>query len=93
MEPFSNVSNYDPRSNIENLSKDLDERINKIKQKYYDRVSFDESRMENSKIDRIMPAGMLDLGRSRHMLGRDSLRSSLYNMKSRPTTYQYGGYM
>lgn len=98
VEPFANAANYttqaDSRSNIENLSKDLDERINKIKQKYYDRVTFDEGRMEGSRADRLVSGGMMyDLSRSRNMVGRESMRSSLYNMKSRPTTYHYGGYM
>ena len=39
---YNNYSSFVPQANsIEDLGKNLDERINKIKQKYYERSNFD----------------------------------------------------
>ena len=118
--PFENSTNYATTSkngynydsfvpqpnSIEDLGKNLDDRINKIKQKYYERGNFDEKRMEPSKIDRLSIG--LDLSRDRGLENRDVLRSSLFkardykeqhsdykeyrDFKSRPATHHYGSF-
>jgi hypothetical protein len=90
VEPLTS-HNYAPNSNLETLSRDLDDRINKIKQKYYDRSNYDG--LSTGKADRNL-SSYEELGRSRGATGgRESLRSSLYAYKSRPASYHYASFI
>ena len=82
--------------NVEDLSRNLDERINKIKQKYYERsggtIAYDDKLLDKGKVDR--KSYGLDYSRNaRGLEGRESLKNSVYGYQSRPSTYHYASYL
>ena len=106
MQPFANTTNNFETSgvaeqsisvmNVEDLSKNLDDRINKIKQKYYERSSgntmYDDKMLDLGKVDRRSYG--LDYSRNaRGYEGREGLKSSVFGYQSRPSTYHYASYL
>ena len=81
--------------NVEDLSRNLDDRINKIKQKYYEKGSsqivYDDKLLDVGKVDR--KSYGLDYSRNVRLEGREGLKNSLYGYQSRPSTYHYASYL
>lgn len=86
---------------FQNLSKDLDERINKIKQKYYENAEYltaggkAESFYESKKLNNYVGENYnVNMSLARSRASKDSLRQTIYSpYKSRMTTYQYYWYL
>jgi hypothetical protein len=90
---------------IENLSRDLDDRIAKIKQKYYEtgnpngcsfyepsrKEGSDYKRWEASHIEERKGSSYMGDSLARSRANRESIRSSLYTpaYPARPMNYQY----
>jgi hypothetical protein len=89
---------------IENLSRDLDDRIAKIKQKYYETTNGSNTslyeprraeggeykRWESSHIEERKVDSLVGEGLARSRAGRESLRNSIYApYNTRTLTYQY----